>query len=248
MFDTSTLAAPPRRSQLLVSVRSLDEALTAAAAGADVIDFKEPRRGPLAPVDASVWTAAAANLPAAILSAALGESDTAVALATQVPPSFRFAKVGPSGLTTVSQLQRRWQDLQLPASVELVPVAYADHQAADCVDIDLVLDSVIATTRPRMLIDTFRKDGRSLTDHLATANLVKLLTRAREAGIWIALAGSLRLDQVQHLMTREVTADCWGVRGDVCVVAADGSVAQRRAGELDGGRVRQWLRALDKYA
>lgn len=240
------LAAPSRRSKLLVSVRSVSEALTAAAAGADVIDFKEPGRGPLAPVDASVWAAAASALPDAVLSAALGESDTAVAVANRVPPGFQFAKVGPSGLTTVSQLQRRWHDLPLPASVELVPVAYADHQAADCVDVDRVLDCVIATDRSRMLIDTFRKDGRSLTDHLGAASLIQLLLRARAAGVWIALAGSLRLDQVQRLLEQEIQADCWGVRGDVCVVDAGSSAAQRRVGELDGRRVRQWLRALDK--
>lgn len=246
MFDASATAAPPRRSQLLVSVRSLDEAMSVSAAGVDVIDFKEPLHGPLAPVDASLWNAAARILPDAVLSAALGEPDTAVTLAAQVPREFRFAKVGPSGLRTASQLQRCWQDLSLAESVELVPVAYADHDAADCVDVNQVLDCVIATGRSRLLIDTYSKDGRSLTDLLSEADLVAFLGRARAAGIWVALAGSLRLDQVQRLVQQEIRADCWGVRGDVCVADADGNAAQRRAGELDGGRVEQWMQALGK--
>ncbi len=244
MPDSSAPAAPPRRSQLLVSVRSLDEAITAAAAGVDVIDFKEPRLGPLTPVDASVWDAAARSLPDAVLSAALGESDTAVGLAGRVPVTFRFAKVGPSGMRIPSQLKRLWRELPLPSRVELVPVAYADHDTAACVDVEQVLDCVIAAGRKRLLIDTFGKDGRSLTDHLTPERLVKLLGRARTAGIWIALAGSLCLEQVQQLKQQGIFADCWGVRGDVCV--ADADAARRRSGQLDAARVERWMRAFGR--
>lgn len=242
MTDSPIPADPLRRSQLLVSVRSLGEARMAASAGVDVIDFKEPRFGPLAPVDARVWDAAARHLPDAVLSAALGESDTALDVASRVPATFRFAKVGPSGLRGGSEIDRLWRALPLRASVELVPVAYADHDAAACVDVEQVLDSVIASGRRRLLIDTFDKNGQSLTDHLPSERLVKLLRRARTAGVWIALAGSIRLDQFERLTQQGIIADCWGVRGDVCLTDAD--VIRRRTGHLDAGRLDRWMRAL----
>ncbi|TWU10412.1 (5-formylfuran-3-yl)methyl phosphate synthase [Allorhodopirellula heiligendammensis] len=246
-MSTSPATPDPRRcSQLLVSVRNLEEAQIVAAARVDVIDFKEPRSGPLAPVDAGVWSSAARALPDAVLSAALGESSTAVALAGHVPPVFRFAKVGPSQQRTPSQLERLWGELPLPGSVELVPVAYADHQAADCLELEGVLDSVIATGRGRLLIDTYGKDGRSLTDHFGAMDLAKLIARARAAGIWIALAGSLQLDQVKQLVQQGVVADCWGVRGDVCVRGV--APAQQRAGALDAGRVESWMQGLKLLA
>ena len=43
---------------LLVSVRSADEARTALAGGATVIDVKEPERGPLGRADPATWRAA----------------------------------------------------------------------------------------------------------------------------------------------------------------------------------------------
>ncbi|TWT64877.1 (5-formylfuran-3-yl)methyl phosphate synthase [Allorhodopirellula solitaria] len=247
----STLAAPPRRWQLLVSVRNLDEAKTAAALGVDIIDFKEPRRGPLAPVDAAVWEAAAQALPDASLSAALGESDSALRLASRVPATFRFAKVGPSGLRAASDLTDLWSELPLPASVELVPVAYADADTAACVEVEQVLELVIAAGRTRMLIDTFSKDGRSLFDHLTHDHLVRLLRRANAAGVWVALAGSVRLDQVAEFAEQPVVAGCWGVRGDVCVPSVDRvpsvNPAERRAGQLDADRVHAWMQTLQTH-
>ncbi len=242
MPEPSTLIAASRRSQLLVSVRNLDEAKIVAAAGVDVIDFKEPRLGPLAPVDAELWEAAAATLADAVLSAALGESETAVHLASRVPTVFRFAKVGPSGLRSESRLKQVWRELPLPTGIELVSVAYADHDAADCVDVEQVLDCVIASGRSRLLIDTFVKDGRSLTDHLSCERLVSLLERARTTGIWIAFAGSLCLDEVQRLSEQNIRPDCWGVRGDVCSTSKH--IANRRAGQLDQQRVKRWIQTL----
>jgi (5-formylfuran-3-yl)methyl phosphate synthase len=68
------------RSGLLVSVRSADEALTALAGGADVIDVKEPNRGSLGAADMStireVVRAVDGRAP---VTAALGELSDVVA-------------------------------------------------------------------------------------------------------------------------------------------------------------------------
>ena len=63
--------------RLLVSVRNAQEARLADAGGAAIIDAKEPSRGPLGQVDASVLEEIRAALPARKwLSAALGDVST----------------------------------------------------------------------------------------------------------------------------------------------------------------------------
>ncbi|MCM2374368.1 (5-formylfuran-3-yl)methyl phosphate synthase [Aporhodopirellula aestuarii] len=234
--------APASIAQLLVSVRDISEASLVVSTGIDVIDFKEPHDGPLAPVDPAIWMSASVLFPHASLSAALGETRSALALAARVPPNFRFAKVGPSGLQSATQLERVWRSLALPPNVELVPVAYADHKAADCLDASRVLASAITTNRRRLLIDTFCKNGQSLSEHLPTAQLASLLSDARQAGVWVAFAGSIKLPEALRLHDCGVIPDCWGVRGDVCFATADSS--QPRTGQLDVDRVNRWRKAL----
>lgn len=238
----NSVALPPATCQFLISVRDVYEAAIAAAAGPDVIDFKEPADGPLAAVNPSVWEAAAKRFPEQTLSAALGETESAIVLAAQVPTVFRFAKVGPSGLRTPEQLRQVWNSLALSPQVELVPVAYADHDEARCVSVEEVLTSVIATRRRRLLVDTFCKDGRTLFDHLSVERLRAVLDRARAAGVWVAFAGSVRLADVIAIRSRGVLPDCWGVRGDVCQPSL--GPGRRREGELDADRIATWCETL----
>ncbi|HKB38458.1 MAG TPA: (5-formylfuran-3-yl)methyl phosphate synthase, partial [Gemmataceae bacterium] len=83
--------------QLLVSVRSAREAEAALAGGADVIDVKEPRRGPLGRADnavlRAVLVAIAGRRP---VSAALGEliEDGG---GSPLPAGVRFVKWGLAG-------------------------------------------------------------------------------------------------------------------------------------------------------
>lgn len=235
-------SSPNHATELLVSVRSLVEAEAAACLDVDIIDFKEPSRGALAPVNVEVWGEAADRFPHRSLSAALGEQGTALRLAARVPETFRFAKVGPSHVPTVGHLVRLWDRLELPGTIELVPVAYADHLGADCPDVTTILEAVIEENRKRLLIDTFLKDGRGLRDHFTDEILSTLLTRAKRAGVWIALAGSLCLDQVLDLRAKQLTPNCWGVRGDVCnrVVEAGSAMSGRREGAIDPVRVELW--------
>src|SRR4051812_19122876 len=62
------------RPRLLVSVRDAYEAREAMAGGADWIDLKEPRRGPLGAVDAETARQVVAEVAGcAVVSAAAGE-------------------------------------------------------------------------------------------------------------------------------------------------------------------------------
>ncbi|MFG0287340.1 MAG: (5-formylfuran-3-yl)methyl phosphate synthase [Rhodopirellula sp. JB044] len=241
MSSSNTLSATPR-PKLLVSVRNICEATQVADSGVDVIDFKEPKEGALAPVSPEIWRDAAATLSHCQLSAALGEKDDAVSIASKVPNTFRYAKVGPSCIRSRDRLRELWDSLDLPPDVELVPVAYADHRPANCLAPADVLETVIASGRKRLLLDTFVKSGESLTDHVPVEQLAALVQTAHQAGIWLALAGSVRLSQVTRLHRLGVTPDCWGVRGNVCNPAFEEGV--RRTGTIDARLLHAWVDAF----
>ncbi|MFO1092588.1 MAG: (5-formylfuran-3-yl)methyl phosphate synthase [Planctomycetaceae bacterium] len=73
-FSRDPHGSTGRRPRLLVSVRNADEAIAALAGGADIIDVKEPRRGPLGMADANIVADIVACAgDRAPVSAALGE-------------------------------------------------------------------------------------------------------------------------------------------------------------------------------
>ncbi len=221
---------------LLISVRSKPEMDAAVAGGADIVDFKEPRNGALAPTSVSLWQSISSmtveNSPP--FSAALGESQEARKIAQSLPSDFQFAKVGPSGCGTRQSLTQLWNDVRslIDPHTELVAVAYADHQASGCLSAETIFTLAAERGFARVLIDTFVKDGRSTIDHLGIKQLQRLSQVASENKIGWALAGSIRLDNLKMLANRGIVPDCYGVRGDVC--------QGTRESELSAERVKQW--------
>ena len=232
------------RPQLLVSVRTLEELTSVRDAGVDVIDLKEPRNGPLAPVAPSFWGGAAASLGPPtqprdpLLSAALGESAEARIVAGQVPPAFSFAKVGPSGCRTRALLHQIWGDVRedLNDQVELVAVAYADSDHADCLTPEQIFADAAEAGFRFCLIDTYTKDGRSTLDHLGMARLRELAALCRQLQMRWALAGSIGRTHLPALTAHDIDPDIIGVRGDVC--------HSDRTGDLDPQQVKLWQQAL----
>ena len=231
-IDCANASASPR-PQWLVSVRSWTEAKLVASLGVDILDLKEPDHGSLAPVSVAIWRDVAnwarqGDIP---LSAALGEAKSARRLASHLPASFRWAKVGPSG-NDLRSLENLWLALrrQLPPSVELVAVAYADHQLAQCPDPESVFQLAAHIGLKRVLIDTFAKNGPA-TPKLLGDRLVTLSHIAQEHDLWWSLAGSISLAQVR-VLAPQATPDCFAIRGDVC----EGG----RTGSLSGVKLQRW--------
>ena len=174
----------------------------ACRSGAEIIDFKEPSRGALAPTDPELWQWAAKQPRCpAWLSAAMGEPSDALEIAEQVPSHFRFAKVGPSGCDTLEKLTEMWTTVheRLTPPIELVAVAYADANDARCLDVEKVLAAARSHGFTRVLIDTFTKDGRSTIDHLGFRRLAAISRWATEKRIWWGLAGSIKLESMSDL-------------------------------------------------
>jgi uncharacterized protein (UPF0264 family) len=224
--------------RLLVSVVDADEARVAAAAGADIVDVKNPAEGSLgAPspgVIADVRAAVPAELP---VSAAIGDmpnlpGTAALAAMGAARSGATFVKVGLWGVST----QAEAVDLLCAvrdgaAGSVVVAAAYAD--AARVPGAPLAPQLLVRVARAAgvevCLLDTAVKDGRGLLDWLSAEELTSLVAEAHAAGLEVALAGALRAEDLPVL--RATAADIVGVRSAAC----DGD---RRAGPLDSARVR----------
>lgn len=208
-------------TRLLVSVRSAAEADTALAGGADIIDVKEPRLGSLGMADAGTIAEVVATVGERTpVSVALG--DMADGRAISPLPGVAWAKLGyrPAG--------RRWEqadwdyliaEAQLQPT-KLIPVFYADARRVRAVPYDLKFKALRhyrkVNARPDgILLDTAVKDGCGLLAWMTLPYLQEVCRSCHDAGLFLALAGSLSLEDVK-LLTAEVRPDIIAVRGAAC--------------------------------
>jgi uncharacterized protein (UPF0264 family) len=232
--------------RLLVSVMDAGEARTAAAAGADIVDVKNPAEGSLgAPspaVIASVRAAVPAELP---VSAAIGDmpnlpGTAALAALGAARSGARFVKVGLWGVSTEAEAVALLSAVRDGAAgvrgAVVVAAAYADaRRVAPAPLAPELLPRVAAAAGAGVcLLDTAVKDGRGLLDWLSPAELASLVAEAHDAGLQVALAGALRADDLPAI--RATAADIAGVRSAAC---GDG----RRSAPLDPARVRALVAA-----
>jgi uncharacterized protein (UPF0264 family) len=210
---------------LLVSVRSADEAQAALRGGADVIDIKEPARGPLGPADPAIWRqvqqVVGHRRP---LSVALGELWTDAMAETWQVQGMRWVKIGLAGCQDKPDWPQRWAAAvaKLPAQVEAVPVAYADWQAAMAPEPEHVVDWAARGHAQSLVVDTFDKRSGPLTALWPQDRLDRLVQKVRAAGLRLVLAG--RLDATTLPLVVPWRPDYVGVRGAVCRGGRDGTI------------------------
>ena len=229
--------------RLLVSVVDAGEARVAAAAGADVIDVKDPSRGALgeaAPhVVRAVREATPPHLP---VSAALGDGPlTPTVAATRAGDAAAsgaaFVKLGlrETALGAASASLRAAR-ARLPDSVRLVVAGFADFARAGAPR-PLDLPGLAAAAGAQgCLLDTAVKDGWGLFHWLGEAELVAFVEACRARGLFSALAGSLRAEDLGRLAP--IGPDLVGVRGAACV-------GDRVGGRVDAARVHALVRARE---
>jgi len=207
-------------TRLLVSVRDASEVAAALAGGADIIDVKDPSRGPMGMADAAVI--------AAVCAACAGKVPVSIALGelleykpeAGIPPGVdaiqaTHVKLAMAGALDMETDWRLLLDRALAGTPQPIAVAYADHHRVRAPRPDDVLAWVVS--RPfaaGLLIDTAVKDGADLFDWMTDAELAALIGRARQGGRLIALAGSLR--GLSFARAAALGADILGVRGAAC--------------------------------
>lgn len=211
-------------SNLLVSVRSADEARAALAGGADLIDVKEPSRGPLGAADVGVIRGVLAVVDGRVpVSAALGE--WLVWADQSVPDGLTYAKWG---LADLRELQA-WAVRQIRTSRcarHPVLVAYADFRRARSPDPEWLAGAAARLRFPAFLLDTAGKDGSTLLDWIAPATLARIRFHLADAGVQVALAGSL--DEAAIRTLAPLVPDWFAVRGAACVGGRNGTVCPDR--------------------
>jgi uncharacterized protein (UPF0264 family) len=224
--------------RLLVSVRSVHEALAAAEAGAHFIDLKEPAAGALGglPVRriARIVQALRAQHPGAPVSATIGDVPVASAdeilrrVAAVAACGVDYVKVGIAGADSAAATALL--DRLAHCGTAVVPVLIAD----DAIDGALVEAALRTGAFPALMLDTVDKRGGSLLQRHPAGALAAFVERARAGGCLAGLAGALRAADVEPLLA--LAPDFTGFRSAVC--------AGDRAGALDPGRVRDLARRL----
>ena len=225
--------------RLLVSVRSVHEALEAAQAGAHFIDLKEPASGALGGLPprriARIVQALRAQHPGVPISATIGD----VPVQSQDEILRRVAAVSACGVDYVkvgiapgggSDAATALLHRLASCGTAIVPVLIVD----DGIDDRLVEAALGVRVFPALMLDTADKRGGSLLQRQPRAALAAFVERARSQGCLAGLAGALRASDVPALV--ELVPDFCGFRSAVC--------AGDRAGGLDTERVRDLARRL----
>lgn len=210
------------RPVLLVSVRDAGEAGEAMEGGARIIDVKEPLAGPLGRASLEAMNAIA-NLCAhsasrRLLTAALGDLDSNEDIARFYPPAgIGYFKLGLAGWRDIPRWEEALDAWRLGLKnhgAGLIAAAYADPLEAGSPDVDSVLAYCVSRRLSFLLIDTFKKDGSTLTDHASPGEIERWIRVAHSAGVAVALAGSLCLENLDSLAL--LGADVLAVRGAAC--------------------------------
>lgn len=238
---------PPRETDrapaLLVTVVDGSEAATALECGADVLDVKDPGRGALGAATIESVRAVAARRDAwwrltgvrRPISVALGDRpdgpDLPGAAAEAVRSGADILKAGLLGMKSAIEADGWLRRLIAAAreakrSVNVVAAAFADLTVLDCLPAAILPEVAGGAGADGCLIDTARKDGRSLLQHLDRPALAALAREARRRGLFIALAGSLQAADLEGL--GGIGVDFIGARGALCHGGRRGSLDARR--------------------
>jgi hypothetical protein len=121
------------------------------------------------------------------------------------------------------------------ARTGVVAVAYADADRAGSIAPAMLVDTAARAGAAGVLIDTADKSGPGLRGLMSLRSLGQWVTRARDAGLLVAVAGKLTADDLGF--AREAGADIAGVRGAAC----EGG----RGGRISAEKVRRLLSMCD---
>jgi len=201
-------------TRFLASVRDSCEAEIVLAAGADIVDLKEPAQGALGAVAPETIAACVARIAGRTpVSATVGDlplQPDIVCAAVAATDALRVddVKLGvmtPGGdpdacFAALSRLDRR---------AGLILVFFADAMPS--------FDPAHAAHRAGargVMLDTAGKGTEALPDLMPQGDIARFVDSGRDAGLMVGLAGSLRAHHVKALLA--LRPDVLGFRGAIC--------------------------------
>jgi (5-formylfuran-3-yl)methyl phosphate synthase len=228
---------------LLASVRSAEEAIDAAQAGAELIDLKEPLDGALGGVSpdeiARIVQLLRARYPVKPISATIGDvpADALDEIAARVievgDAGVDFVKVGVNAEVKAGADARACLTHLAGLPAPVLPVLLCDGG----IDTQLV-EHAVKLGFAGIVFDTAVKDGRTLFDCVDVTTLAAHTNMIRARGAMVGIAGSLGWAQLAQI--RALAPDIAGFRTALC--------AAGRTARLDPQRVAQWADALHHTA
>jgi uncharacterized protein (UPF0264 family) len=204
---------------------NIDEARTALAGGADILDVKNPKEGSLG-----------ANFPWAIravvdlaggrvpVSATIGDLDykpgtaSLAALGAAISGA-DYVKAGLLGVKTQSQAEEMLEGIvkavkDFDSCKKVVAAGYSDYARAGCVSPMLLPAAAAKAGADLVMVDTAIKDGRSTFEFMSEQELKDFISLGHREGLEVALAGTIGFEHLK--MLKMLNPDIIGVRGIVC--------------------------------
>lgn len=229
--------------KILASVTSLAEARIVADLGFDILDVKNPAEGSLGAqppwvIDEIANFARSSGLPVSVAIGDIAFQTGTAALAAFGAAQFpiQFIKLGLHGTRTVDEAAAVLNAVRkavrgVDPSVSLVAAGYGDYRRFG----GLAPESLIRAAESCcdvVMLDTAIKDGCSLFETIDIVELESFIGQARQSGLQIALAGSLRGEHLPIL--KSLRPDIIGVRGTICR-------RYERAGQIDRTAARVFI-------
>ena len=229
--------------KLLISPKNEMEAVEAIAGGADIIDVKNPKEGPLganfpwiirrirqvtpANIEVSCTLGEAPNRPGSMALASLGAATTGV----------NYIKAGLYGVRTLEDAVYLMRGVTKAAkeynpSIKVVASGYADANRISTVNPLLVPEIAHESQADIAMLDTAIKDGKTLFTFLTKPQLECFVDAAHSYGLKAALAGSLQKEDL--LAVYALGADIVGLRSAACTLGdrVNGQITREKVQEL----------------
>jgi len=212
--------------QILISPESIEEAISIMDCKMDILDVKNTAEGSLgaqfpwntkrvvelAKPKGLRCSATLGDLPYKPGTAALAAYGCALTGAT-------YIKAGLHGATTYEQAKEMMDGIRqavrmVSADATVVAAGYADWRRFNGLSAWDLVRAARDSQCDLVMVDTAIKDGKTLFDNMTVDELKRFVRESQEAGMLVALAGSIKTKHAELLM--EIHPDVIGVRGAVC--------------------------------
>jgi (5-formylfuran-3-yl)methyl phosphate synthase len=213
--------------KVLISPTSYDEAASILDTGVDIIDVKNVNEGSLGAQfpwhirkvveltrQYGIKTSATlGDLPFKPGTAALAAYGVAVTGITYIKAGLYGVKTVEEAFAVMDGVRRAVR--MVSDTAEVVAAGYADWRRFGGLSPDDLVRAASKAECDVVMVDTAIKDGKNLFDNMSFDELRRFVDQARDAGLMVALAGSLAWEHAELLF--ELNPTLIGVRGAVCV-------------------------------
>jgi len=211
---------------VLISPVSYEEAASIVDTGVDIIDIKNVNEGSLGAQ--FPWhtrgVAELCRVHGTKASATLGDlpykpGTAALAAYGAAQCGVTYIKAGLHGLNTYEQACDVMEAVRLAVrmvseKIDVVAAGYADYRQFNGLSTHDLVRAARDTRCDVVMVDTAIKKGGTLFDALSLEEIREFVNEGHEAGLRVALAGSLKSEHACLLL--DLKPDIIGVRGAVC--------------------------------